>query len=175
MFDKDMQKEYVFLSYLIGLLPPEKEDMVDLDGKIQLEYYKLQKTFAGAIQLENADGQYVPAKQKSQQGIKAKSTLDEILEKINEKYKGEFTDGDRVIINALHDKLKKDEKLASSARTTDPRIFTESIFPAAFGNAAMESYMESQDSFASLFEDKSKYNAVMSALAGVLYREMRTV
>lgn len=174
MFDKDMQKEYVFLSYLIGLLPAEAEDMVDLDGKIQLEYYKLQKTFEGAISLENEDGQYVPARQKSQQGIKAKSTLDEILEKINEKYKGEFTDGDRVIINALHEKLKKDEKLASSARTSDPRIFTESIFPAAFGNAAMESYMESQDSFASLFADKSKYDAVMSALAGVLYREMRT-
>lgn len=157
----------------LRLLPPEKEEMVDLNGKIQLEYYKLQKTFEGAIQLENEDGQYVPAKKKSQQGIKAKSTLDEILEKINEKYKGEFTDGDRVIISALHDRLKKDEKLASSARTSDPRILIESIFPSAFGNAAMESYMESQDSFASLFEDKSKYNAVMSAPAGVLYREMR--
>lgn len=36
MFDKDMQKEYLFLSYLIGLLPPEKEDIVDMDGKTQL-------------------------------------------------------------------------------------------------------------------------------------------
>jgi type I restriction enzyme R subunit len=37
----------------------------------------------------------------------------------------------------------------------------------------MESYMESQDSYSSLFEDKSKYNAIMNALAGVIYREMR--
>ena len=173
MFDKDMHKEYLFLSYLIGLLPAEKDDEVDLDGKLKLEYYKLQKTFEGAIQLENIDGQYVPAKNKSPQGIKQKSTLDEILEKINEKYKGEFTDGDRVMLGALHDKLMGDEKLASSARTLDPRIFTESIFPAAFGTAAMDSYMESQDSYASLFEDKNKYNAIMSALAGIVYREMR--
>lgn len=138
-----------------------------------MEYYKLQKIFEGAIQLENIDGQYVPAKNKSPQGIKQKSTLDEILEKINEKYKGEFTDGDRVMLGALHDKLMGDEKLASSARTLDPRIFTESIFPAAFGTAAMDSYMESQDSYASLFEDKNKYNAIMSALAGIVYREMR--
>lgn len=174
MFDKDMHKEYLFLSYLIGLLPAEQEDPVDLDGKLKLEYYKLQKTFEGAIQLENMDGQYVPAKQKGVQGKREKSTLDEILEKINEKFKGDFTDGDKVMLGALHDKLMSDEKLASSARTSDPRIFTESIFPAAFGTAAMDSYMESQDSYSSLFEDKNKYNAVMGALAGVIYREMRS-
>ena len=100
--------------------------------------------------------------------------MDEILDKINEKYKGDFTDGDKVMLGALHDKLMSDEKLASSARTTDPRIFVESIFPSAFGNAAMDSYMESQDSYQSLFEDKSKYNAIMDALAGVIYREMRS-
>lgn len=174
MFDEDMHKEYLFLSYLIGLLPEEKEEPVDLDGKLKLEYYKLQKTFEGAITLEKVDGQYVPSKKQGVQGNRQKSTLDEILDKINEKYKGQFSEGDRVMLGALHDKLIADDKLASSARTSDPRIFTESIFPSAFGNAAMESYMEAQDSYGALFEDKSKYDAVMSALAGVIYREMRS-
>ena len=151
-----------------------EEEPIDLDGKLKLEYYKLQKTFEGAIKLEKVDGQYIPSKKQGAQGIRQKSTLDEILDKINEKYKGQFTDGDRVMLGALHDKLIADDKLASSARTSDPRIFTESIFPSAFGNAAMESYMEAQDSYGSLFEDKSKYDAVMSALAGVIYREMRS-
>lgn len=173
MFDADMHRQYLFLSYLIGLLPGDPEEVVDLDGKLKLEYYKLQKTFEGEIQLQNLDGQYLPAAQKAMQGRQQKSTLDEILEKINEKYKGAFTDADRVMIDALHAKLMGDKKLTSSARTADPRIFVESIFPAAFGTAAMESYMESQDSYSALFEDKSKYDAVMSALAGVIYREMR--
>lgn len=173
MFDTDMHKEYLFLSYLIGLLPANVEDPVDLDGKLKLEYYKLQKTYEGEILLEHQDGQYVPATQKAMQGRQQKSTLDEILEKINEKYKGAFTDADRVMIDALHAKLISDKKLGSSARTADPRIFTESIFPAAFGTAAMESYMESQDCYSALFEDKTKYDAVMNVLAGVVYREMR--
>lgn len=173
MFDSDMHKQYLFLSYLIDLLPAEVEEPVDLDGKLKLEYYKLQKTFEGEIHLEHLDGQYVPATQKAVQGRQQKSTLDEILEKINEKYKGEFTDADRVMIDALHAKLISDKKLESSARTADPRIFTESIFPSAFGTAAMESYMEAQDSYSALFEDKTKYDAVMNALAGVVYREMR--
>lgn len=173
MFDSDMHKQYLFLSYLIDLLPAEVEEPVDLDGKLKLEYYKLQKTYAGEIHLEHLDGQYVPATQKAAQGRQQKSTLDEILEKINEKYKGEFTDADRVMIDALHAKLISDKKLESSARTADPRIFTESIFPSAFGTAAMESYMEAQDSYSALFEDKTKYDAVMNTLAGVVYREMR--
>ena len=173
MFDEDMQKEYLFLSYLLGLLPVEKDEPVDLDGKLQLEYYKLQKTFEGAIELQNVGGVYEPSKERGGKAQQNKSPLDEILERINEKYKGDFTEADRVMIDALHRKLAKDEKLAASARTSDPRIFTQSIFPSAFSTAAMESYMESQESYSALFEDQAKYDAVMSVLAGVVYREMR--
>ena len=174
MFDKDMHKEYLFLRYLLHLLPAEPADPCDLEGKLKLEYYKLQKTFEGNIQLEQLDGEYIPAKQKAIGGKQKKTPLDEILEQINEKYKGQFTDADKVIIDALHQKLKKNAKLLSSAKTTDPVIFTESIFPQIFSATAMENYTESQESYESLFKDKNKYNAIMSALAGVIYREMRT-
>ena len=94
----------------------KKKSQVDLDGKLKLEYYKLQKTFEGAITLEKVDGQYVPSKKQGVQGNRQKSTLDEILDKINEKYKGQFSEGDRVMLGALHDKLIADDKLESSAR-----------------------------------------------------------
>ena len=55
----------------------------------------------------------------------------------------------------------------------EKQIFVESIFPKAFGAAAQDSYLESQDTYTSLFEDQHKYNAIMSALADVVYREMR--
>ena len=173
MFDKDLHKEYVFCSYLINLLPPEPVDMVDLEGKLKLEYYKLQKTFEGAIELGEQKGVYEPAKKKGTMGLDPKEPLDEIIDKINEKFKGAFTDGDRVLLTALRDKLMGDKKLANMARTSDPQIFVESIFPKAFGDAAMESYTESQDTYTALFEDQNKYNAIMSALAEVIYREMR--
>lgn len=37
MFDKDLHKEYVFLSYLLRLIPPEKTQTIDLEEKLQLE------------------------------------------------------------------------------------------------------------------------------------------
>ena len=97
-----------------------------------VEYYKLQKTFAGAIELEHAKGIYEPVTQKGALGHDPKEPLDEIILKINEKFKGEFTNADRVLLTALHDRLLADPKLAKLARSSDPQIFTESIFPKAF-------------------------------------------
>lgn len=109
MFDKDLHKEYVFCSYLLNLLPPEAVSMIDLEGKLKLEYYKLQKTFEGSIELQETKGVYEPAKHKGAMGGDSKEPLDEIIEKINEKFKGAFTDGDRVLLNALHTKLMADK------------------------------------------------------------------
>ena len=173
MFDTDLHREYLFLKYLHTFLKEDTATPIDLEGKLQLEYYKLQKTFEGEINLQNQDGEYVPAAQKGAAGQQKKSTLDEILERVNDKYKGKFTDGDRVMIGALHDKLMKNKKLLDTAATTDPIIFTESIFPTAFGDAAMEGYTESQESYSSLFADSAKYKAIMSVLAGMVYREIR--
>lgn len=172
-FDTELHKEYLFLKYLEKLIPADPVEPIDLDGKIKLEYYKLKKTFEGEISLNKTGGQYEPAPKKGAAGKQAKSTLDEILEKINQQYNGDFSEGDRVMLGALHDKLIKNEKLILSAQTSNPTIFVENIFPKAFSDAAMEGYMESQESYTSLFEDKGKYNAVMGVLAGVLYREMQ--
>ncbi len=80
---------------------------------------------------------------------------DEIIEKINEQYKGVFTDADRVMVDVLKNVLMRDEHLKKNAKTSDPRIFAESIFPKAFGTAAQNSYMQSQDAFSSLFADQA--------------------
>lgn len=173
MFDEELHKENVFCAYLLKLLPPDEVSPLDLEGKLQLEYYKLQKTFAGVIELEHAKGVYEPVTQKGALGHDPKEPLDEIILKINEKFKGEFTNADRVLLTALHDRLLADPKLAKLARSSDPQIFTESIFPKAFDTAAQDSYLEAQDTFSSLFEDTSKYKAIMSALAEWLYGEFR--
>ena len=173
MFDSDLHKEYVFVSYLLDLLPNETTEMINLEGKLQLEYYKLQKTFEGSIMLKEEPGVYTPASATGAMVPEGKEPLDEIIEKINEQYKGAFTDADKVLLTALKERLMGDTKLQSMARTSDPQIFAESIFPKAFGTAAQDSYLESQDTYTTLFEDKAKYDAIMHALGSVIYREMR--
>ncbi len=178
MFDADMQKEYVFAAYLLKLIPAEPVQMMDIEGALKLEFYKLQKTFAGDITLIDQSGEYIPAKGKGTAGPEQKEPLEEVIQKINELFGGEFNERDRVIIYALHDKLKEDKKLQKVAQTSDPKIFLESIFPKAFGEVAQDSYVEHMDSataiaeaYTAMFQNKSKYNAYMAALGSMIYRE----
>lgn len=171
MFDAEMQKEYVFCSYLLKLIPAEPTKMIDLDGALKLEFYKLEQTFKGEIALVDQSGEYEPAKGKGKAVPEAKEPLEEVIQKINELFAGNFSDADRVLIYALHDRLKGDKKLQKIAQTSDPQVFAESIFPKVFDEVAQDSYVEQTEAFASLFQNKSKYNAIMSALAAMLYRE----
>jgi type I restriction enzyme R subunit len=155
------------------MLPVEPIPMEDIEKMLSLEMYKLEKTFDGDISLSDEDGVYGPAQPKGASNPEENDPLDEIIERINEKYKGNFTDADRVMLNALANKLRGNTKLVNMAMSSDPQIFERSIFPQAFSDAAQDSYMESQETYTSLFEDQSKYNAIMSALAKILYREMR--
>ena len=171
MFDAEMQKEYVFCSYLLRLLPAEPVKMIDLEGALKLEFYKLEQTFKGEIGLMDQSGVYEPASGKGKAVPEQKEPLEEVIQKINELFAGNFTDADCVLIYALHDRLKDDAKLRKVARTSDPQVFAESIFPKTFDEVAQDSYVEQTEAFTSLFQNKSKYKAIMSALASMLYRE----
>ena len=69
-------------------------------------------------------------------------------------------------------KTFNEEKLKKVAQTSDPQVFVESIFPKIFDEVAQDSYVEQTEAFTSLFQNKSKYNAIMFALASMLYREL---
>ncbi len=171
MFDADMQKEYVFCSYLLRLLPAVTTEMIDLEGALKLEFYKLEETYKGEIRLANIGGEYEPASGKGTASPEPKAPLEEVIEKINELFGGNFTDADRVLLNALHDRLISDAKLRKMAQTSDPQVFAESVFPRTFDEVAQDSYVEQTEAYTTLFQNKSKYKAIMSALAEMLYKE----
>lgn len=175
MFDKELHKEYIFCSYLMNLLPGDDVIKWDLGNKVQLEYYKLQHTFTGSIELDNSKGgQYEPAKVKSSGKLEEKkSPLDEIIEKINETYAGQFTGGDKVLIENLRKKLLGNSKLIKAAKQDGEQIFQNNVFPKEFAEVAQESFLESTETFQGLFENPAKYNAIMSALAAVIFKEFK--
>lgn len=175
MFDKDMHSEYIFCSYLAKVLPEDPTVPFDLGDKVKLEYYNLKKTFEGSIELDNVNGMYEPAKLKNPvKTTDVFSPLEQVIDKINEQYKGAFTEGDKVVITTLHQKLKDNKKLMNAAKTDGKQIFVKNIFPQVFDDIAQEAYIESTETYTKLFEDATKYRAVMSALAQVMFDEFRS-
>ena len=173
MFDKDLHKEYIFCKYLSKLLPAEVEWMIDIEQLLSLEYYKLRETFKGSINLKaDEKGVYEPATEAGGSSKNKKSPLDEIIEKINERFKGDFTDGDRVILSSLQNKMSKDENLRNKAKNSDFNIFIQSIFPKVFDDIAMACYSESSEAYQSMFDDSTRYKAFMFALGEWFYRDV---
>lgn len=178
MFDKDLQKEYVFTAYLDKLLPKESTRDIDLEGKLKLEFYKLEKTFKGDITLfPTVEEETLVNPKKIDTSIKEDQDelLEEIIKKVNERFKGVFTEGDRVIVETLYKKcVKGNKKLTQYAKKNDSEIFEKSIFPDIFKKMAQDCYTESTSSYAKLFEDKMFYQSVMETIAKEAYKELRS-
>ena len=173
MFDKELHKEYVFCSYLAKLLPSDPVQPFDLDNRVKLEYYRLEKTYEGAIELDSKPGSWKPTQPKRAGGRKDRtSPLDEIIQRINEEFYGEFTDADRVMVDTLYQKMRKDSKAKKAAKTEDRQVYERSLFPGIFDTTAQEAYMENTAAYEQLFLDVDKYQAVMRALADRLYKEL---
>ena len=174
MFDKGLHEEYLFCSYLFKLIPAEPSVPWDLENRVKLEYYRLEKTFSGNIVLEEKPTALESAKTKKAVHMNVeKDPLDAVIQKINETYKGSFTEADRVLLGTLRERLLANKKLRKSAHTDGKQIFERSVFPRIFSEAAQASYMESTETYTKLFQDNEKYNAFMTALARELYRELR--
>lgn len=173
MFDKDLHKEFIFCTYLSKLLPSDPVTPFDLDNRVKLEYYKLERTFEGSIELEKTSGSWAPTNPKNTGGNSERlSPLDEIIQKINEAFFGDFTDADRVIVDDLYKRMRKDKNVHKAAQTDDRQVYERSIFPGIFDATAQQSYMENTEAYTQLFLDADKYRSVCLALADKLYREL---
>lgn len=178
MFDKHLHKEYVFTSYLDKFIPKIATTDISIEDKLKLEYYKLVETFKGDITLNPNTVESVLENPKNiGTGIKPAEEdelLEIIIQRINNKFQGNFSDGDRVIVEALYKAAKNDKKLRKSAKDNDSEIFEKSIFPDFFHKNALDNYDKSMKSFEKLFQDTAFYQAVMEAVAREAYKDLRS-
>lgn len=174
MFDRDLHKEYVYLSYLRHLLKAEKIPVEAVDDKVEMRYYKLKREFEGSISLEpgggvlepgGAGGDAVPDKKRD--------PLQVLVDKFNEQWAGNFTEGDRVVIDTLWKRIAENPRVAETIRRDGRQVFESSVLPKVFGEEARRAYVENTESFTSLFEDREKYRAMMNAIGQLLVEKFK--
>ncbi len=182
MFDKELHREYNFLTYLNKLLPNDVREGVHIDDKIKLEYYKLDKTYEGDIVLEQASYDKTLVNPKTvdagQKQDPKSELLDVIIDQVNQRFSGKFSEADRVIVETLlgkvvfgNEKLRK--KWKKQAKNNNAEIFQDSIFPKIFKDIANDCYVEQTNAFTKLFENKEFYDIVMAEIGREVYRQLR--
>jgi type I restriction enzyme R subunit len=173
--DLELHKEYVFARYLIKVLPTKPGELVDIEGKIEMEYYKLEETGNGSIQLAGTDGVLEPGTATAGGGATdKKEPLDELLNRINEAMGGNFTEANKVAARTIMAVLKENTALAASARSSNKQVFMDTIFKSIFENTAMDCYVKSMEGFEDLMLDDHKRNQLREKLAHELYRQFRS-
>lgn len=176
-FDKELYKTYVFTEFLYKFLPKNPHDKVDLDDKIALKYNQLKETFSGSIELNPTAKDKTIRGEQPKEGQKPetrKDLLENIIDKINLMFQGQFTEADRVIVETIFDKLKEQGKqLKRQAKNNDEQMFENNIFPQVFDKVAQSCYMEQMDAFAKLFENDQFYKHVMSEIGKAMYFNLR--
>lgn len=176
-FDIELYKTYVFTELLFKLLPKNPHEKVDLTGKLALEHNKLSEGFSGSIVLEPKVEDKTLKGEKGGTGKQTeekKDLLDNIIDKINIMYHGNFTEADRVIVETIYEAMKKEEKkLSKQAKNSDVNMFSQNIFPKIFEKIAQACYVQQMDSFAKLFEEQSFYNRVMEEMGKAMYFNLK--
>lgn len=178
LHDKDLFNEYQYTLHLARLLPPAGEnEIVDVEDKIKLEYASLTETFKGAIVLDEKPTILTPTSGMTPKvPNKKKDTLQSIIDKVNERFNGNFTDSDRVIIEGIYQMFMNDadvKKFEKYAKDNSTEMFVQSLFPDKFKDIVTQCFLDNNDSFSKLFNDPDFYNKVQEAMAAELYKALR--
>lgn len=176
--DEELFNEYLFASHLLKFLPKVGGPvLIDIDDKIKLEYASLKETYNGSITLDKAAVELIPKSSLApKKPDKKTDTLQSIINKVNEKFDGDFTDSDKVIVQGIYQMFMADDdvsKLRKKAKGSSSEMFVKSLFPDKFKEIVTKCYLENNDSFQKLFSDSDFYNRVMETMANELYKTFR--
>lgn len=175
-FDHALMKSYIFADYLYRVLPKNKRDSVDLDKKVRLVNNIIKAnemtniTLGGdkpEIKGENPGAAHKPDE--------AHDLLDNIIDKVNIMFRGNFTEADRVMVEGIFDHIQKaaTKKMQKQAVGNDENQFVDSIFPEIFSKAAQQCYTKQTDAYRKLFENQEFYQTLMQQMGHAIYDRYR--
>lgn len=177
LHDQELFNEFQYTSNLIRLLPRNKVDIIDVEDKTKLEYAKLTETFSGQITLNEKPPVFVPGGSiQPKVPNKKQDTLQNIIDKVNERFEGKFTDADRVIIEGIYQMFMKDsdvKKFKKYAKDNSTEMFVESLFPDKFKDIVTQCFLDNNEAFQKLFNDPDFYQKVQDEMAKELYKSLR--
>ena len=141
-----MEKRFMFFKQLVPLLEFERErESIDF-SKVTLTHYKLSNKGQRTLPIGEGEAPTIGGGTEIGTGVvrdPEKKLLDEIIEKVNDLFKGELTDNDKLVYvnNVLKGKLMESEILREQAANNTPEQFSNSPdLTLAIMNAVIEAF-----------------------------------
>ena len=179
LFDKELLSEYIFINYLISLLPTNSQEVVDISDKVRMDYYKLVRDNEESILLVKEESPIYNQQKSINPAVKPpeeKDTLTEILNKINSQFPDVFTEEDQVILDLIVKQVVQNpsERQRSIAKSNDYAMFKNSLFPKEFEDLIINLSQSSEETFEKLFSNEEIFKFIMATSAQEAYKKWRS-
>ncbi len=171
MFDKDIHKFSIYAKFLYKFLPKGGGTKVDVDDKVLLEYYKLEKDFEGNIELEPAEEGFRPISGEAGRREEKKDPLTVIIDKINLAFGTNFTEMDKVLLQIENDYVA-DPKWQGYAKSNDYKTFLM-LLEKDFIEMAAARYEQNEAFFVKLFSEPEMMKQISETIAPLIYERLK--
>lgn len=116
--DPELEMLYSFGRFLLPHLPIDRDEaVVDLGGDVELQYYRLERTYSGAIAVKEGEPEGVksPTQVGTGRSKEEKAPLSEIINVLNERFGTEFDDEDRLFFEQIKERAVNNAQVVQTA------------------------------------------------------------
>ena len=159
---------------LLKLPSPNTGEVLTLDDKVALKYYRIQQMMDGSIDLH--DGEADPLKGPTDVGTGMVSEdhvpLSTLVQKLNERFGTNFTEADQLFFDQISATAEEDEKIVEAAKAnnlTNFSAFLERMLDELF----IERMEGNEEIFSRVMTDKSFRTAANEYLAKKIFQHVR--
>ena len=171
-----LETHYSYLKYLGRKLPRRGRYILpNLGDDLAIEYYRLRKTFEGTIDLEK--GELIPQIPLSIRPFvpkedDEKTTLSELIRKINEIYGTDFTEQDALWLKQIQENLVNDPSLQQQAAVNPYDNFKEGFRP-KFDDALLESIDDNVELANTILNNEKLRYDIIEFFGKKMYEQLR--
>jgi type I restriction enzyme, R subunit len=116
--DPDLEMLYSYGRLLLPHLPRDRDvSVVQVGDDVALQYYRLDRTYSGAIMVREGPAQYVatPSEVGTGKAKDEKAPLSEIIEVLNERFGTQFSEEDRLFFQQIKERACKSDQVVRTA------------------------------------------------------------
>jgi type I restriction enzyme R subunit len=166
-----LEKLYTFGRFLYKELPRDSsQSRVEFNDELALQYYRLEKSDEGSIDLDSGGDVSVPTETGTGSQEDEEVELSTVVEKINEELGTDFTEADQLFLDQLKEDALEDDHLRQSAQ-----VNSRENFALEFDEALTEMFIDRMDQneelFAKFMDNEEVQEVITKHLRNQVYEE----
>ena len=171
--DQDLEMLYSYGRFLLPHLPLDRDSStVKLGDEVDLQYYRLQRVYSGAIDLKDGDGEEYAVKSPTDVGSRKakeeKAPLSEIIEVLNDRFGTDFTEEDRLFFEQIREKAANTPEVVR-LRQANPFDKFQLGLRRVLEDLMIQRMSENDKIVSRYMDDKAFEDAAFEVLSKVIY------